>query len=406
MPSNYLPDNIQMLKIKHTNTTFMMLIALYIIPLTGLSIDVYVPSLPNITTYFHVSANDAQNTISIYILGLGISQLFCGNFIDRYGRRPSLLVGLSIYVVLAILVILSKNILYITAFRLIQGFSMGFIAVAARSIFIDLYSGEEYYHKASYMTIAYSIGPIIAPAIGGFLEHLWGWQSCFYFLMCYAGFGLVLVYVGLPETLKQPSELSLTHIITRYKSMLTHKEYLLNTLALTMLNSSLMLFALIGPFLVQDKLHYSPIMFGQMALLCGLAWFIGNLANRLLIRIHRNIKIKFALIFATIDLLAMFILANYWFNLYVIVIPICLLLISASIVFSNLFVHSPTLFPQFSATASAFMAGSFGLLSAVTCWILTSTITYSSQIPMIIGYASLISVVSLCHYVVRRNQVE
>src|SRR5574343_644972 len=117
MPSNYLPDNIQMLKIKHTNTTFMMLIALYIIPLTGLSIDVYVPSLPNITTYFHVSANDAQNTISIYILGLGISQLFCGNFIDRYGRRPSLLVGLSIYVVLAILVILSKNILYITAFR-------------------------------------------------------------------------------------------------------------------------------------------------------------------------------------------------------------------------------------------------------------------------------------------------
>lgn len=382
----------------YNNSTIMMLVALYIIPLTGLSIDVYVPSLPNLASYFSTSANAAQNTISIYILGLGISQLVCGNLIDRYGRRPTLLISLVIYILLAVLIIFSTNIQHVTYFRLIQGVSMGFIAVSARSVFVDLYSGEEYYRKASYMTIAYSIGPIVAPAIGGVLEHLWGWQSCFYFLFMYAVLGLILVYFLLPETINQRSELNIANIAKRYAEMISHKEYMLNVIALTMLNSTLMLFALIGPFIVQDKLKYSPVIFGQMALLCGLAWFIGNVGNRMLIHISRDKKIKYAVFFALADLVIMFGLALVWFNLYVIVVPICLLLIASSVIFSNLFVHSPTLFPRFSASASAFMAGGFGLLSAFVCWILTTTIGTGSQIPLIGGYACLIMVVGITTY--------
>lgn len=127
---------------KNTNN-LMMLIALFIIPLTGLSIDVYVPSLPSIANFYHASANNAQNTISIYILGLGLSQIICGNIIDAYGRRKTLLASLIIYIFLVLLIISSKSISYVLFFRLFQGISMGFIAVSARSVFIDLFSGQD-----------------------------------------------------------------------------------------------------------------------------------------------------------------------------------------------------------------------------------------------------------------------
>lgn len=387
---------------KKSNTNLFMVVALYIIPLTGLSIDVYVPSLPNLAEYFKVSSLLAQNTISVYILGLGLSQLICGNIIDRYGRRIPLLSGLFLYLIFAILIILSRNIHLVSLFRLMQGLSMGFIAVSARSVFIDLYSGDEYYRKASYMTIAYSIGPIVAPAIGGVLEHYFGWQSCFYFLIIYAVIGFILVYLFLPETIKQRSEINLSAMIGRYKAMLIHKEYLLNLISLSMLNSALMLFALVGPFIIQTKLNYSPIVFGQMALLCGLSWFIGNITNRLFIQVSRDYKINLALKIAGIDLLIMLTLAFFWFNIYVIVIPICVLLVAASVIFSNLFVHSPTLFPKFAASASAFMAGAFGLFSAFICWFLTESISTTNQVSLTIGYASLFVIIGICCYETRR----
>lgn len=369
----------------------IMLAALYIIPLTGLSIDIYVPSLPALAHFFVTHSVAAQNTISIYILGLGLSQLMCGSIIDHYGRRKPLLISLLIYFLLANCIIAATSIQLVSILRFLQGVSMGFIAVSARSIFVDLYSGQEYYKKASYMTIAYSIGPIIAPAIGGVLEYLWGWKSCFYFLVAYSFLGIIIVYYFIPETIGEKSPLDIRLILTRYISMLSQREYLANIVTLSLLNSALMLFALVGPFLVQKQLHYSPVVFGQMALLCGVSWFTGNLSNRLLIMVDRQTKINYALGSSLFILLVMLFMAKFWLNLYVIMIPVCLLLVAASVIFSNLFVHSPLLFPQYSATAAAFMAGAFGLLSSGVCWLLSKTITTNTQIPLTIGYLFLVA---------------
>lgn len=374
------------------NKNIIVLAALYIIPLTGLSIDIYVPSLPAVAKYFFASHVLTQNTISVYLLGLAISQLICGNIIDHYGRRRPLLISLSGYFILSVLIILSKSIIMVEYLRLIQGICMGFSAVSARSIFLDLFTGQEYYKKASYMTIAYAIGPIIAPAIGGYLQHYLGWQSCFYFLVVYSLMGIAIVYFYIPETIQIKSDLNFKLIIRRYKEMLTHNEFVLGLICLSMLYTMSLLFAIIGPFLIQEKLHYSTIIFGNMALICALFWFLGNLANRMLLHIERQTKINISLAIIGIDLFLMLILAIFWFNLYVIVIPICVLLFFASIMFSNYFVHSPTHFPTYSATASAFMAGSFSLGSSAACLILSKAITTHSQIPLIFGYMSLLLV--------------
>ena len=156
------------------NKNIIVLVALYIIPLNGLSVDIYVPSLPAVANYFSTRDLLVQNTISVYILGLGVSQLICGNIIEHFGRRRPLLISLCGYLIVSILIITSKSIDMVIYLRIIQGVCMGFSAVSARSVFPDLFSGEEYYKKASYITIAFAIGPIIAPSIGGYLQHFFG----------------------------------------------------------------------------------------------------------------------------------------------------------------------------------------------------------------------------------------
>ncbi len=374
------------------NKNIIVLIALYIIPLNGLSVDIYVPSLPSVANYFFTSDLLVQNTISIYILGLGISQLICGNIIDHFGRRKPLIISLCGYFVVSILVVTSKSIGMVTALRAIQGICMGFSAVSARSIFPDLFSGEEYYKKASYITISFAIGPIIAPSIGGYLQHYFGWRSCFYFLVLYSLIGIWLVFFLVPETAKFKKPMSLKLVITRYREMLSHKSFVLGLVCLAMLATVSTLFCIIGPFLIQDRLHYSPITYGNIALLCGLSWFIGNASNRMLLKISIPKKINIALFFMSGALLLMLFLAHFWFNLYVIVIPVCLMLIAASIAFSNYFVHLPTLFPEYEAASAAFMAGSFSLISSGICALLSKIITTENQIPLVCGYLSLVLV--------------
>ena len=172
--------------------------------------------------------------------------------------------------------------------------------------------------------------------------------------------------------------------------MLSHKSFILGLICLAMLATISTLFCLIGPFLIQDKLHYSSIVYGNMALLCGLSWFIGNVLNRMLLKISIPKKINISLCFISVDLLLMLLLSHFWFNLYVIVIPVSFMLVAASIMLSNYFVYLPTLFPQYEAASAAFMAGSFSLISSGICILLSKIITTENQIPLIYGYLSLV----------------
>ncbi len=93
------------------NKNIIVLVALFVIPLNGLSVDIYVPSLPAVTAYFSTTNLLVQNTISIYILGLGISQLLCGNLIDHFGRRKPLLISLCCYLIISALIITAPSVM-------------------------------------------------------------------------------------------------------------------------------------------------------------------------------------------------------------------------------------------------------------------------------------------------------
>ena len=390
----------------HYNKNLIVFVALTIIPLLGFGIDIYIPSLPAINQHYHATTLITQTTLTIYLLGLGLSQLIAGNIADAYGRRRPLIIAVIFYAILCRLITQTSSIDTFVYYRLMQGIAAGFAAVSARSVFSDLFSGKEYYKKASYITISYSIGPIIAPFIGGYLQHYFSWQANFYFLLIYCLFCLVLVVFFFPETIQKRHKLSISSVCKKYYSMFSHIEFVGGIICLSAMYALLMLFNLVGPFIVQVKLHYSPISFGYIALFSGLFWFLGMITNRLTIHRNMNNKLNLVTLIAGLDLIVMLVLAQFWFNLYVIVIPLYVLLFCASIIFSSFFVHNPTHFKEYAATASAVTTGSFSLLSSWLSNTIDKHLSFDSQLPLIYAYILLIGICIVVRLIIKVTTVK
>src|SRR3990167_8630946 len=116
-----------MLSIKHKY--FLATLALLVIPISGLSIDIYVPSLPAVSHYFNVEKALVQLTITTYMMGLGIMQLFAGSVSDSFGRRKPFLIAMLIYILATLLVPYSRNIHDLLILRAIQGMAVALTVV-------------------------------------------------------------------------------------------------------------------------------------------------------------------------------------------------------------------------------------------------------------------------------------
>ena len=374
-----------------SNKNFLAFLALFIIPISGLSIDIYVPSLPAVSHFFEVDKSLAQLTITVYMIGLGIMQFFAGSISDSFGRRKPFLIAMLIYISATLFIPFVKNIEQLLFLRFVQGIVIAVIVVPMRSVISDLFEGPAYYKMANYMTMAWSIGPIIAPAIGGYLQHYFGWQANFYFLGVYSIISFILIALYLPDTSAYHHPFHLRKILARYKEILMNKEYLISLTINGILYSIIILFTIVGPFLIQNVLHYSAIEFGHIALLTGLAWFLGSMINRFFI--HTPLQKKSKLCFWSMFVIAFISLWVEWMlpmNIYLIVIPVILLLLVGGIVFPNNFARAISLFPKTTGSANALFGGFLFLISGISSG-LGIFLKSTSEIPLMVAYIALVS---------------
>jgi Bcr/CflA subfamily drug resistance transporter len=379
---------------------FWAIIPLLIIPITGLSVDIYIPSLPAMSHFFHVDKSLIQLTITFYMLGAGITQLFSGPISDSFGRKKPFLAGMFIFILTTFFVTLTKNIDLLLCLRLIQGIMVGILITPIRAIIPDLFSGKKMQQMMTYMTTAWSIGPIIAPVIGGYLQHYFDWQANFYFLLIYSllMFGLVVFF--LPETSVHRHDFKLQVIFRNYKEILSSPEYLRNVFSNGLLYSIILLFAVISPFLIQNVLHFSTVQYGHITLFIGLAWFLGSIINRF--TFHFNFAKKnqcclwLMLIINSVMLLLSLIMPV---NIYSLMIPLFCLVLVGGIVFSGYFPQAISLFPTKTGSAGSligacvfFIAGGISALGTF----LKST----SQTPLTLAYLVLIGICLILSYTI------
>ncbi len=203
------------------STAWIMLLAL-LTSLGPLSIDMYLPALPQMAQDFGVSTAMMANTLPAYFLGLALGQLVYGPLSDRIGRKAPLYAGLSLYVVASLLCIFAVNEWSLIAARILQAVGGCVGVVIARAAIRDRLDVQASAQAFASMMIVMGIAPVIAPSVGAMVLQFFAWQAVFVLLMLIGLLCLVCVHFFFKESL--PAErrlrLNIAQIVQLYGSIL------------------------------------------------------------------------------------------------------------------------------------------------------------------------------------------
>ncbi|MFI5676307.1 multidrug effflux MFS transporter [Streptomyces cellulosae] len=166
-----------------------------------LAMDMYLPSLPEVTRSLHAPAATVQLTLTACLAGMALGQLVVGPMSDRWGRRRPLLIGLAVYVVATVLCALAPTVEVLVAFRLAQGLAGAAGIVIARAVVRDLYDGVAMARFFSTLMLISGVAPIVAPLIGGQILRVTDWRGVFVVLTVVGVLLAGVVWAKLPETL-------------------------------------------------------------------------------------------------------------------------------------------------------------------------------------------------------------
>jgi MFS transporter, DHA1 family, multidrug resistance protein len=166
-----------------------------------LAMDMYLPSLPEVTDALHAPAATVQLTLTACLLGMALGQLVVGPMSDRWGRRRPLLAGLVVYVVATALCAVAPTVEFLVGFRLAQGLAGAAGIVIARAVVRDLYDGVAMARFFSTLMLIGGVAPVVAPLIGGQILRVTDWRGVFVVLTVIGALLAALVWARLPETL-------------------------------------------------------------------------------------------------------------------------------------------------------------------------------------------------------------
>jgi MFS transporter, DHA1 family, multidrug resistance protein len=176
--------------------TFSILIPFLgmIAALGPLSNDLYVPSMSLVAQGLGVTGASVQLTMSSLLIGFSFGALIYGPLSDRFGRKPILCLGLSMYAVAAALAALAPTLGFLIMARALQGFSASAGMVLSRAIILDRWRGEEASRALSWVSMFMFFTPVLAPLVGGYVAGFEYWPSVFWMQ---SGAGVVCLLVTL-----------------------------------------------------------------------------------------------------------------------------------------------------------------------------------------------------------------
>jgi DHA1 family bicyclomycin/chloramphenicol resistance-like MFS transporter len=197
------------------------------IGLGPLSIDMYLPSFPTIEREFGSASGSLQLTLATYFVGLALGQAFYGPISDRFGRKPPLYFGLTLFVLAAIGCALSTSVAELATFRLLQGLGGCAAMVVTMAIIRDCATGAAAARLFSRLILVMGIAPIVAPLLGGWVLTQFGWRALFLLLATGGTLALIGMHFLLKET-RNPAHvvpLSVPSVLRSYGQLLTDRSF-------------------------------------------------------------------------------------------------------------------------------------------------------------------------------------
>jgi MFS transporter, DHA1 family, multidrug resistance protein len=373
--------------LKETHHTISTILAFALIPLSGFATDIYVPSFPAMANAFGTTQGDIQLTLVVFIVSSGIGQLFAGSIVDCFGRYRIGLGALLVFAVASLIIALSQSVALVIAMRVIQGLTVALIVVSKRALIMDIYTGEKLKHYTSLFSIVWAIAPIIAPFIGGFLQHYLGWSSNFYFLaiVTFVLIVLELIYGG--ETLKQATSFQFRSLADAYKSKLTVPDFMLTLLILGLTYSMVMVFNMTSPFLIETVFNESPVVTGNIALLSGLAIFAGGILSKFTMQVRMVSKMVFAGPLMLLLPVVMMIAMNYEPSLAMMAVIMFVMHVVSGFIFNTFYAYAFTRFSNHAGIVSGLTGGGLYIITSLVSYIVVGVT--APRTPVMLGVAYL-----------------
>lgn len=227
-----------------------------------LSMDVYLPGLPQLSKDLSATDSAGQWTLSMCMIGLALGQLVAGPASDRWGRRVPLVVGVSGFTAFSLLCALAPSVEMLIVFRLLQGLCGAAGIVIARAIVRDLYSGAEAARVFSILVLVSSIAPVIGPLLGSVLMQVTDWRGTFVFL---AMVGLVLTGAAalLPETNSSTVRGGDTRptVFSAVRTLIRSRTFLVYALTVATGSCALFVYIAMSPYVVQSEYGWTATQF-------------------------------------------------------------------------------------------------------------------------------------------------
>lgn len=300
-----------------------------------LSIDMYLPALPDIANDLHTKPSLVQLSLTFFLLGLSLGQLLAGPLSDVRGRRKPLLIGLLIYFAVSLLCAFSQSIWGLIGLRFIQGLAGAAGIVISRAIVRDLYSGTELTKFFSLLALVNGVAPILAPILGGQLLRIAPWQGVFIVLSVIGLVMFLVVLFGLPETLSEDSRSQggIKNTLTTFQQLLSDRSFIGYALSQGLVFAAMFAYISGSPFVLQNMYGASPQMFSLIFAINGLGIIISSqITGRLAGRISERKLFTAGICISFIGAIALLIMLLLDAGLYAILPPLFFVVASIGVV--------------------------------------------------------------------------
>ena len=324
-----------------------------------LSIDMYLPGLPDIGLEFNSDASATQFTLSFFLIGLAAGQTFYGPVADRFGRKLPLVFGCGLYIMASLGCAVSTSVVNLIVLRFTQALGCCAGMVITNSVVRDLFDARNSARMYSMLMLVTGLAPITAPFIGGYLLLYSDWRMIFWVLTIFGCICLLMVIIYLPETLPSERRISggLGKVIVDYGSILTTKDFLGYALSGGFISAVMFAYIAGSPFVFIELYGVAPHHYGWLFGINAFGLICASQLNRWLLRRYNNITILSTMlrIIAASGLALVLVALTETGGLIGLIIPIFFCISSIGLVFPNAVALAMAPYEKMAGSASALL---------------------------------------------------